>query len=461
LRQNVNNRELAWSRGAIQLLSFVTTVLVARILVPADFGVMAIASVFIAASGVLAEMGLGTAIVQFPDLDRRDLDTCFWIIMTLAFMSYAVLAHGAPSIARWFAIPRLADVLPILALGLPVNACSVVSGSLLRKRLSLDRVLQAEIFGTVVTLPVMLGCALAGFGVWSLVVGFLAGSVVKSITIFAFAPWRPGLRIDGGRAKEMLQSSLRTLGITVPRALQEQADVAVIGKFTGQVTVGLYSMAKDLAMLPGAKISSAVYALSPPINVAVMRRLFFQEARLTAAIALPASVGFALVADDFVAVLLGPKWLPSVTVFRLLCLYAVVRAFDTLLPPVLIARGRQRFLVWYYLALLLGVLTAATLGTLLGGAPGAVVLFTPVYFGLTGIMTKEVLAELDQRFSKLWFQIWPIVTATAAMAAVVFLLQESIFARRTASPLDELILLSVSGAVTYFGALSVFGKRPP
>jgi O-antigen/teichoic acid export membrane protein len=71
LRQNVNNRELAWSRGAIQLLSFVTTVLVARILVPADFGVMAIASVFIAASGVLAEMGLGTAIVQFPDLDSE------------------------------------------------------------------------------------------------------------------------------------------------------------------------------------------------------------------------------------------------------------------------------------------------------------------------------------------------------------------------------------------------------
>ena len=118
----------------------------------------------------------------------------------------------------------------------------------------------------------------------------------------------------------------------MPRALQEQADVAVIGKITGQVTVGLYSMAKDLAMLPSAKISSAVYALSPPINVAVMRRLFFQKVCLTAAIALPASVGVALVADYIVAVLLGPKWLPAIPVLRLLCLYAAVRAIDILLP---------------------------------------------------------------------------------------------------------------------------------
>jgi teichuronic acid exporter len=179
---------LAWSRGVVQLLSFATTVLVARILVPADYGVMALASVFIGTAVMLADMGLGTAIIQFRDLDRRELNTCFWITVTLATIAYAALALGAPVIAGWFAVPRLADVLPVLALALPVTACSVVSDSLLRKSLALNRVSQAEIIGNALALPMMVGCALAGFGVWALVTGSLVVSVVKSVATFAFAP---------------------------------------------------------------------------------------------------------------------------------------------------------------------------------------------------------------------------------------------------------------------------------
>jgi teichuronic acid exporter len=453
---------LAWSRVVVQLLSFATTVLVARILVPADYGVMALAGVFIATAAMLAEMGLGGAIVQLRDLERRELDTCFWITMTLATIAYAVLSLGAPVIAGWFAVPRLAQVLPVLALALPVNACSVVSDSLLRKRLALDQISQAEIIGWVVSLPAMLCGALAGFGVWALVIGSLMRSVVNTVAIFAFAPWLPGLRIGGERAKEMLHFSLTIFGVNALWVFKEQADVLVIAKITGQVTVGLYSMAKDLAMLPTAKISSVVYMLSSPMmaelqaDIAGMRRAFFRTVRLTSAIALPASAGVALVADDVVAVLLGPKWLPAITVLRLLCLYAAVRAVEVLLPPVLIARRRQRFLFLYSLALLIAVPVAAAVGALWAGAPGAVVLLTPVYCGLVAIMTKEALAELNGSFLELWWEIWPILAATSTMVAVVLLLRD--FAERPEPPLVELILLSVSGAVTYLGALLAVGR---
>src|SRR6516164_7134767 len=125
---------LAWSRGVVQLVSFATTVLVARILVPADYGVMALASVFVGTANMLAEMGLGTAIIQFRHLERQELNTCFWITLTLATIACAVLSLGARTIATWFGVPELAAVLPVLALSLPLNACSVVSDSLLRKR---------------------------------------------------------------------------------------------------------------------------------------------------------------------------------------------------------------------------------------------------------------------------------------------------------------------------------------
>jgi hypothetical protein len=140
----------------------------------------------------------------------------------------------------------------------------------------------------------------------------------------------------------------------------------------------------------------------------------------------------------------------------LLRLYAALRAVDVLLSPVLVARRRQRFLFWYFLALLFAVAATTALGARLGGAPGAVMLLTPVYGGLMVIITKEVLAELEGSFSELWCQTWPILAATAAMAALVLLLREITFGMLP-EPL-KLILLPVGGALTYLGALFMLGR---
>ena len=90
---------LAWSRGVLQVLSFATTLLVARMLVPADYGVMAVAGILTGSVAILVEMGLGAAIIQFRDLDKREIDTCFWITMILAIVGWAALSLGASSLA--------------------------------------------------------------------------------------------------------------------------------------------------------------------------------------------------------------------------------------------------------------------------------------------------------------------------------------------------------------------------
>ena len=455
---------LAWSRGVLQVLSFATTLLVARILVPADYGVMALAGTLTGSVAILAEMGLGAAIIQFRDLDRREIDTCFWITMTLATIGCAALAVSAPIIAHWFAVPRLADVLPVFALVLPLTACRVVSDGLLRKRLALDRVSQAEVVGVVVTLPVMLGCALAGLGVWTLVIGGLLAPAVRSAATLVYAPWCPGLRLGGERVKEMLRFSLTTLAVKIMWGLREDSDLAVVGKITGQVTLGFYSMAKEFALLPGSKISTVVNMLSSPMmavlqtNIEAMRAAFYRAARLTAAIALPTSAGMALVADDAVSVLLGSKWSASAPLLRLLSVYAAVRSIDVLLPPVLFARRRERFLFWYCLVLLIVVPAAAVVGALWYGAPGAVVFSTPVYCTVMAIMAREALAEVKGSFSQLWTEIWPILAATVVMAVVVLLLREFALAGRPEPAWAKLLLLSVSGAAAYVAALLAIGS---
>jgi O-antigen/teichoic acid export membrane protein len=456
---------IAWSRGALQLLTFATTLFIARILVPADYGVMALATSFTAHAGMLAEMGLGSAIIQFRDLNRRELDTCFWITMTLAMVCFAALFLGAPAIARWLAVPTLADVLPVLSLVLPLTACRVVSDSLLRKRLALDRVSQAEVIGAVVTLPTTIGCALGGLGVWTLVIGYLVGPAVRSAATFAFAPWLPGFRIGGERVREIVGFSLATLGIRFMWSFREAANSLVLGKVTGQAAaVGLYTMADDVAHLPGTKISPMINMLTSPVmaelqtDIDGLREAFYRALRLTVAIVVPTSAGIALVADDMVAVLLGPKWLLAAPLIRLLSLYAAVRAVDVLVPPVLFARRREKFLFWYCVVLLILMPGAAILGAIWDGAAGMILCYTPAYCGVMIFMAREALVELKGRFSELWSQTWAIMAATAAMTVVVLILGELASAAQVGSPLIRLVLFSTAGAVTYCAVLFAIGS---
>lgn len=456
---------IAWSRGVLQILTFATTLLVARILVPADYGLMALATTFTAHAGMLAEMGLGSAIIQFRDLDRRELDTCFWITMTLAVMLSVALSLGSPAVARWFAVPRLADLLPTLSLVLPLTACRVVSDSLLRKRLAMDRISQAEIIGAVVTLPVTVACALGGLGVWTLVIGYLVGPAVRSAATCAFAPWVPAFRIGGEKVKDVIRFSLATLGIRFMWSMREAANPLVLGKITGQAAiVGLYTMADDVAHLPGMKISPVINMLTSPVmaelqdNITALREAFYRTVRLTAAIVAPMSAGIALVADDLVLVLLGPKWSPAAPLISLISLYAAVRAIDGVLPSVLFARRRERFLFWYCLVLLVAMPGAAVLGAIWNGAPGLIMFYTAAYCTVMIYLAKEALTELKGGFAELWRQMWPILGATVAMAAVVLLSREFVLAELVDLPLIRLGLLSLTGAVTYGAVLFAIGS---
>jgi O-antigen/teichoic acid export membrane protein len=317
----------------------------------------------------------------------------------------------------------------------------------------------------MVSLPLTLGCALAGFGVWTLVIGSLVNPAVRSIATFAFAPWYPGLRIGGARVRDVIHFSLATLGVKMMWALREWGNTLVIGKVTGQVdTVGLYSMAEEIALLPASKITTVVNMLSSPVmaelqaDIDTMRTAFYRAVRLTAAFVLPASAGMALVAEEMVAVLLGPKWLPAVPVLRLLCVYAAVRGLDTLLPPVLFARRREKFLFWYCLALLVLAPTAGVMGALWNGAQGTVMLATPVYCAVMAIMATKALAEMNAKFSELWSALWPIIVATALMSLTVLLLREFALAGRSDPPLLRLLFLSASGAIAYGAALFAIGS---
>src|SRR5438128_4545612 len=160
---------VVWSRGAVQLLSFLSTLVVARLLDPSDYGLMALIGSWTYAIATIAELGLGFALVQFPDLEERELNTCFWLVAGTTGVGYVTLYASAPAVATWFGIERLTDVLRVAGLSLPLMALRTVPDALLRKHLELDRISQSETAAVVVTVPVVVGLAWSGAGVWALV----------------------------------------------------------------------------------------------------------------------------------------------------------------------------------------------------------------------------------------------------------------------------------------------------
>src|SRR6266850_1161587 len=446
---------VVWSRGVVQVASFLSALVVARLLNPADYGLMALAGVWTYAMALIGELGLGAAIVQFSDLEDRELNACFWLVVAMAGLGYLVLYASAPAIAAWFASPMLSNVLRVAGVSLPLVALRTVPDSLLRKRLELDRVSQAEIASMLAAIPVVLGMAWAGAGVWALVAGTLVMPLVQDVVSFWFVRWWPGLRVGSKRLGEILRYSLAALGARVGWAVYQQVDAVVLGKFFGEVVVGLYSMAKLLGTLPVDKVSVVANQLALPIMAGLqgdrgaMRTSFLRGLRLVACLTVPLCVGTALVADDFVYLVLAEKWRPMVPLLQVLSLLGLIRSLDALLPPVLFARYRTAFLFWWTGALLVVMPFAFWAGAAGMGALGVALAWIVVYPVIMAGMAREALRELELGWKTVGGQLRPVMVATLVMVGCLMMVRWILPASDFFDHLARLVLAATLGGVVY------------
>lgn len=446
---------LVWSRGFVQGVSLVTTILVARLLSPADYGLMALATIWTGTLALVGELGLGAAIVQFPDLEEGELNVCFWLAQGVAGIGYLALYAAAPSVASWFGTPPLADILRVAGVTLPLAALRLVPESLLRKRLALDRLSQVEILAVLATLPVVLSLAWMGMGVWALVAGALVMPFVQNLGAFWCAGWLPGLRMRSRRRRALLRYSLTSLGARASWAAYEQVDTFVLGKIAGEVVLGFYSMAKALASLPVVKISVVVNQLAVPVMAGLqadrdgLQASFLRGLRFVAALTVPLCVGLALVADDFVAVVLGAKWQPIAPLLRVLAIFGLIHSLDALLPPVLFARYRPGLLFRCTVALLVVMPFAFWAGAVWMGALGVALAWIAVYPLVMAWMARESLAELRLGWRTVWAQLRPPCIAALPMAGCVVLVRSVMPATDIEDRFARLLLASGLGAAVY------------
>ena len=342
---------LAWSAAAksvTQLLSWASVLIAARLLSPADFGLTGMAGAFVGITNVLAEFGIGSAVLQMQELERDVLAQIHAFACLLCTGIFLAGEAVSPAIAAFFKSEHLLPVLLVNNITFVITGFQQVPMALLQRDMDYRRLSLSDAAMAGVQAVVTIAGALAGFRYWALVAGVVAARITGAALNFYWQPihfrtphWnqiRIPVRMGGQIAISRLAWSTYT-----------QSDGIVVGRMLGGSLLGIYQMALTLASAPAEKISTLIMRAAGPLfakiqnDQALVRRYFLIIAETIALLVLPLMLGLAVVAPDAIEVLLGSKWAAAAAPLVWLSLFVAVRSMGTLSDQVLVSLRQTRF----------------------------------------------------------------------------------------------------------------------
>lgn len=408
------------------VLSFASTIILARLLAPADFGLVAIAATAVAVVASLTELSLAQALVQRQHLEEEHYHSA-WTLNLLRAATLAVLIGvAAQPVAMLYDDPRLLWLLLVL------GASTLISGLTNPKLINFSRDL---VFWQQATLA--LSQALAGFAVglvvalvwqsyWALIGALVANQLCGLLLSYLFVPYRP--RLDLSKGRELLTfSGWLTLGQAV-NTLNWRADQLVIGFFLGNTNLGYYSVGDRLAVLPTreatAPLSQVLFPSFSRIrhDAGRLRQAYLRAQSSLSALALPAGFGFALIAEPLVVLTMGQKWEPAVLVIQVLAGVFALQTLTSTVQPLAMSLGETRSLFRRDMVILAIRLPLVLAGMLLSGLPG--ILAARCVSGLTGMainmtMVRRLLGlRVGDQIKSNWRSLLGTVIMIAATLAV-------------------------------------------
>jgi PST family polysaccharide transporter len=321
----------AWSslgRLLIQALQFAASVVLARLLVPSDFGLLATVLIFSQFSLLFFEGGMGAALVALDEVTEDDLATVFWLNALGGLVFAAGMFLGAPLLASFFGQPELRSLAPVVGLAFTcdVGVCHL---ALLLRRLEFKLVAQVEVVATAFGFAISIGAAFAGWGVYALALGPIAQNLATSAALWTICRWRPRGFISRASIPRIWRFSGGLLGFNVVNYWSRNADNLLIGKFSGPTTLGYYSRSYSLMLLPVQQFAQMLSRVMFPTLTAVRNdrpRAAAAYRRVVGVLNLasaPVLVGLAAVAPALVPFMWGDNWRPVTPLLEILCLAGV------------------------------------------------------------------------------------------------------------------------------------------
>jgi len=336
------------AQAAKLVLQLGSTVVLARLLTPRDYGIFAMATVVTGFLGLFHDMGLSVATIQRERITHREVTALFWVNAAVGLgIALASLAF-APAVAWFFDEPRLAPVVAALALAFLLGGAAVQHQALLRRQMRFGRIALLETAAMLVGTAAGIGAAAAGLRYWSLVVMQLATGITTLVLALVLCPWLPGRPRRGAGIRGLVGFGAHLMGFNVVNYLGKSVDPALLGWRWGAVPVGLFGNARRLMQLPITQLNAPVTQVALP----ALSRITDDAARYRAAylrlvdklllLAMPGVAYLIATSDWLVAVVLGPQWTESARLFAILGIGALLEPVCNSSGWLLLSQGRSR-----------------------------------------------------------------------------------------------------------------------
>ena len=446
---------VAWTaamRWVSQAISWISTLYVARILTPGDYGLVAMASIPIGMARMVEDLGLDAIIVQDRNLTPGDLARLAGAALLLGAFLTALFTGLSIPIASYFNEPAVTALVCALSLTFVIDAVQILPRAMLQRTLQFRRLAWLYGLQVLVGATVAAVCATLGLGYWSLVISTLSGNCFLSLAMYLSHPYRPAWPREARRLTHAFLSGWHMLVSRAGWYAYSNADSTLIGRFLGKDALGVYGFAMTFANLPLQEITTQVSKVVPGIFSTVqsdksrLRRYFLVLTEAISYLTLPMSCGLALTADDLVLFALGDKWTAVILPLQILCLYMALNTTQVLLAHILMWTGRFQAIMW----LTLFATAILPLGFYLG-----------IPFGLEGVSWGWVIGfpisvvpafvlvfrSLDLSWRKFLETLRPALTGCLLMAGVVLSIR--MFLPETRPPAFRLAVEVLLGAATY------------
>lgn len=456
---------IAWNllaHGGQQVLGFAFSLMLARLLVPEDFGLVGMIAVFSGFAMLFSDLGLSAAVVQRSEVEPEHLDSAFWLNLVSGLVLTVLFLVAAPAIGVLYGEPELVPLVRVLAASFVLSSASVIQRALLLRSMSFRRLALLEVTGVAVGGAVGVGAALSGGGVWSLVAQTLTGAGVTLVLLWIGSDWRPGARIDRGALRDLWSFGGSLTGFNTLNYWVRHADDFLIGRYVGAAPLGIYGRAYNIMLLPVTRVTGAIGQVMFPAlsrikdDPARSRRVYLQAIGAIACVTFPSLLGLLVVADEFVLGVLGQQWAEVIPILRLFCLVGVTQSIGATTGWIYQAQGRTDWLLRW------GVGSGIfTLAAFVAGLPWGVIGVTIAYLLRTYALTYFNFSIpgrlIGLRFGHVVRRTASVLLVAGAMAGIVAAVDVATSDRLPA--LTSLGIQTAVGVFTYTAAMYAVKPR--
>lgn len=323
------HRGVAWlalGNTGSQALQFLFGIVLARLLAPEDFGMLVTIQVFTGMAGFIAGGGMGQALIRARTATPQDYAIVFTLQLAIGCLIYAAFFLAAPSFARWYDTPLYVDLLRVSALSFVFRPFVNLPASILHREMRYKAQTGVRIASLIVTSTVSIGLAWAGHGVWSLILGGIAGAAASMALLIPLAKWRPRLSLDLRRGRDIARYGMLVSVTDILVYLRHHVAVFILSRALGPASVGLYNKGESLSRMPHAFITGSVYQVlframaAEQDNLDRCRYLFYRGIALVAVYATPFYLGFLWLAEPLIRGVYGEKWVEAAAPLAILAL---------------------------------------------------------------------------------------------------------------------------------------------